>query len=214
MSELTFFSGTMDSGKSTLALQLDFTLRSSGAEGKRYTRLDRKGDVISSRIGLAETAHPVTEDMDLYADLASTMPVTYAICDEAQFYTVEQIDQLALAVDTFNIDIYAFGILTDFTGSMFPGAKRLLEVADRRLELPVPARCWCGAKATHNARVEHGAMVISGTVVDPAATYHVLCRRHYRNRDLGHTFIAHGIEAVGGTTSTLATSPSTTPPHH
>ncbi len=207
MAELTFFSGTMDSGKSTLALQLDFTLRSRGVEGRRYTRLDRNGDVISSRIGLAEAANPVTEDLNLYADLASSMPVTYAICDEAQFYSEDQIDQLALAVDLLDIDVYAFGILTDFTGAMFPGAKRLLEVSDRRLELPVPARCWCGAKATHNARVVHGTVVTSGTVVDPAATYHVLCRQHYRNRDLGQSSPHPAVEVHGTATSTLPPVP-------
>ncbi len=205
MAELTFFSGTMDSGKSTLALQLDFTLRSRGVEGRRYTKLDRNGDVISSRIGLAERAYPVPEDLDLFEDLASSVPISYAICDEAQFYTEVQIDQLALAVDVLGIDVYAFGILTDFTGRMFPGAKRLLEVADRRNELPVPARCWCGAKATHNARVERGQMVTSGTVVDPAATYHVLCRHHYRTRDLGKDAGSPTLE-VHGTLTALHSS--------
>jgi thymidine kinase len=173
----------MDSGKSTLALQLDFTMRGRGKLGRRYTKLDRKGDVISSRIGLSESAIPVTEYLDLYCDISSHLPLEYIICDEAQFYGEDQIDQLSRAVDELNIDVYAFGILSDFTGSMFPGARRLFEQADHRLELPVPALCWCGRRATHNARVINDVMVVSGEVVDPTATYHVVCRKHFNRHE-------------------------------
>ena len=49
--------------------------------------------------------------------------------------------------------------------------------------------CWCGARATHNARTVGGRMVVEGEQVvvgDTSATaetaYEVLCRRHHMRR--------------------------------
>ncbi len=87
------------------------------------------------------------------------------VCDEAQFYTVEQCDQLARVVDELDIDVYAFGLLTDFRGRLFDGTQRMLEIADEHVPLQVEARCWCGARATHNARVVNGDVVYEGDTV-------------------------------------------------
>jgi thymidine kinase len=119
--------------------------------------------------------------------------IDYLICDEAQFYTSDQIDQLARVVDELQLDVFCFGILTDFRTRMFPGAARLVELADRMQVLQVEALCWCGKRATHNARTENGAMVTEGEVVvvgdveerdaEPAdVAYEVLCRQHHRRR--------------------------------
>ena len=116
------------------------------------------------------------------------------VCDEAQFYTPAQADQLALVVDEFGTDVYAFGLITDFRGVLFEGTRRFLEVSDERVQLQVEARCWCGQRATHNARLVNGSIVYEGDVVvvgdtdapqDTAlfgdtVTYELLCRRHYR----------------------------------
>jgi thymidine kinase len=117
--------------------------------------------------------------------------VDYLICDEAQFYTSDQVDQLARVVDELQVDVFAFGILTDFRTSMFPGSARLVELADRMHVLQVEALCWCGKRATHNARTENGEMVTEGDVIvvgdvdeqEPAEVgYEVLCRQHHRRR--------------------------------
>jgi len=88
-----------------------------------------------------------------------------------------------------SIDVFAFGILTDFRTSLFPGSARLVELADRVNTLQVEALCWCGARATHNARTSGGVMVVEGEQVvvgDVAAgaeiAYEVLCRRHHMRR--------------------------------
>ena len=108
-------------------------------------------------------------------------------------------DQLGRVVDDLEVDVYAFGLITDFRGELFEGTKRLLEIADERVPLQVEARCWCGSRATHNARVVNGVLVYEGETVmvgdtaDPAAQrlfgdtvrYELLCRRHYRDGDLG-----------------------------
>lgn len=112
--------------------------------------------------------------------------IDYIICDEAQFYEREQIEQLARIVDGLGIDVFAFGILTDFKTSLFPGSARLIELADRVNALQVEALCWCGSRATHNARTQDGVMVVEGEQVvvgDVTAgaeiAYEVLCRRHH-----------------------------------
>src|SRR5690606_34381519 len=106
--------------------------------------------------------------------------------DEAQFLAPEQIDQLARVVDDLELDVYAFGITTDFRTKLFPGSQRLVELADRVEVLQVEALCWCGARATHNARTVGGVMVVEGAQVvvgDVTASgeeigFAVLCRRH------------------------------------
>ncbi len=91
--------------------------------------------------------------------------IDFIVCDESQFYRPEQIDQLARVVDELQIDVFAFGILTDFRTLLFPGSARLVELADRMHVLQVEALCWCGKRATHNARTENGVMTTEGEVI-------------------------------------------------
>ncbi|MFD9432068.1 thymidine kinase [Streptomyces sp. NPDC060002] len=194
MPELVFFSGTMDCGKSTLALQIEHNRSSRGLQGMIFTRDDRAGEgKLSSRLGLVTDAVEVEDGQDLYASLVDHLSqggrADYVIADEAQFLAEEQIDQLARVVDDLDIDVYAFGITTDFRSKLFPGSQRLVELADRVEVLQVEALCWCGARATHNARTVGGVMVVEGAQVvvgdvDQADTvgYEVLCRRHHRRR--------------------------------
>lgn len=195
MAELTFFAGTMDCGKSTLALQMDHNHRARGRTGMIFTRLDRSGEaVLSSRLGLATAAVEVGEDLDFWETVVGQLTaggrVDYLICDESQFYTPEQVEQLARIVDELDIEVFAFGITSDFRTQLFPGSQRLIELADRTQVLQVAALCWCGRRATHNARVVDGAMVVEGEQVVVGDTdvdegeieYEVLCRRHHMRR--------------------------------
>ena len=195
---LRFSFGTMGSGKSTVALQIHHNLASRGLRGLLLTRLDRDGTQVTSRLGVAAPAVEVGDEVDLFALAVARAPLDYLVCDEAQFYAPEQCDQLARIVDELNADVYAFGLITDFRGLLFEGTKRLLEVADERVPIQVEARCWCGARATHNARLVNGRVVYEGDVVvvgdtedaeDPlfgdAVRYELLCRRHYLDGTLG-----------------------------
>ena len=191
MAELIYYCGTMDSGKSTLALQTAHNHQSRGRTGLIFTNNDRAGTgVISSRLGLSSPAIEVIPSMDLHKlvvdQLSMGERIDYIICDEAQFYESEQIEQLARIVDGLSIDVYAFGILADFRTKLFPGSARLVELADRVNSLQVEALCWCGSRATHNARTIGGVMVVEGeqVVVGDVSTgadvaYEVLCRRHH-----------------------------------
>lgn len=194
VAELVFFSGTMDCGKSTLALQTDHNHSSRGRAGLVFTQMDRAGtSVLSSRLGLRVDAIEVQPEIDLrrvvVSHLSSGGRLDYLICDEAQFYTPEQIEQLAEVVDEFGIDVYAFGITTDFRTRLFPGSARLIELADRVEVLQVAALCWCGRRGTHQARtvagdiVRDGDQVVVGDVDGAGSSqvaYEVLCRDHHR----------------------------------
>ncbi|GAA1396735.1 thymidine kinase [Luteococcus peritonei] len=199
MAELVFFTGPMDCGKSTLALQMDYTQSSHGRAGQLFTRFDRAGEaVITSRIGLSRAATEVDDDFSFWehvvALLTTGRKLDYIICDETQFFVASQIDDLARIVDELGIDVFAFGILSDFRTEMFPGSKRLVELADRVEMLQVQPLCWCGQRATHNARVVDGVMVVEGSQVvvgDVAGAdqelaltvrYEVLCRKHHRQQ--------------------------------
>lgn len=216
MAELLFFSGTMDCGKSTLALQMDYNHRARGRGGVRFSRNDRAGGSrISSRLGLETDAVEVLDTTDFWDEVVSRRTqgkrVDYLICDEAQFYSPAQVEQLARVVDEMEVDVFAFGITADFRARLFPGSQRLIELADRVQVLQVEALCWCGRRATQNARTVDGVMVMEGAQVvvgdvemgtghasagtdgqTPVVGYETLCRRHYMRR-----VTAHGANIMG-----------------
>ena len=168
MAELVYFSGTMDSGKSTLALQTHHNHSSAGRRGLVFTRNDRAGKArISSRLGLETVAIEADDNLNFYAfvqkEIAAGNKLDYLICDEVQFYQPIQIEQLAALVDDFEMDIFTFGITADFRTALFPGSKRLYELADRVNVLQVEALCWCGKRATHNARLINAQMEPKGS---------------------------------------------------
>ncbi|GEP37269.1 thymidine kinase [Nocardioides psychrotolerans] len=198
MAELTFWTGTMDAGKSTLALQTNHNHAARGRSGRIFTCKDRAGEAhISSRLGLTHDAIEVTHDFDFWRYVVDSLTqggrIDYLICDEVQFYSRDQVDGLAKVVDELQIDVFCFGILTDFRTQLFVGSQRLVELADRTEVLQVEALCWCGKRATHNARTEDGIMVTEGEVIvvgdveaqdgPPAeVAYEVLCRQHHRRK--------------------------------
>jgi thymidine kinase len=210
---LRFFHGPMDCGKSTLALQVDHNQSRQGRHGLLVTQGDRSAaPQISSRVGLRRSAVEIQPDTDLRllvrGQWADGHRVDYVIVDEAQFLSQEQVDQLAELVDESHVDVYAFGLTTDFRARLFPGTQRLLEIADDVQRIQVEVLCWCGLPAGLNARVVDGVMVRSGETVvvadtgppglpgqaagtgsghSPAVRYQVLCRRHYVRGDLGPT---------------------------
>jgi thymidine kinase len=201
VAELRFYTGPMDSGKSTLALQTNHNHAARGRAGRIFSAHDRAGSAtVSSRLGLTHDAVEVDASFDFWRYTVDALThgarIDYFICDEAQFYTATQVEALAKIVDELQIDIFCFGILTDFRTRLFEGSARLVELADSTQVLQVEALCWCGKRATHNARVEDGIMVTEGEVIvvgdtedaTPAAdrpgvvTYEVLCRQHHRRQ--------------------------------
>lgn len=200
--QLKFFYGPMDCGKSTLALQIDHNQARQGRHGMLLTRHDRSGGAtITTRVGLSRTAVEVTSDIDIRvlvrAEWAAGRNLDYLIVDEAGFLDPEHVDQLAELVDEFHVDVFCFGLATDFRTLLLPGAKRLVELADEMAPVHVEVLCWCGRPGRLNARVVDGRVVREGDTVvvadtdadvdDDAVHYQVLCRRHHRRGDLGAT---------------------------
>ncbi|WP_394619300.1 thymidine kinase [Lentzea sp. JNUCC 0626] len=211
---LKFFFGPMDCGKSTLALQIDHNNSRQGRRGLLLVRHDRSGrPQISSRIGITREAAEIRDDdlrMLVRSEWAEGRRVDYLIVDEAQFLTGEQVEQLAELADDVQVDVYCFGLATDFRGEMFPGSRRLFELADELKAIQVEVLCWCGVPGRFNARVRAGRVIRAGDTVLVADTvsdteqhrsgtesnnvtdttettvrYQVLCRRHFRLGDLG-----------------------------
>jgi thymidine kinase len=214
---LRFFHGPMDCGKSTLALQVDHNQSRQGRSGLLLTQGDRSAaPMISSRIGMRRPAREIDAGTDLRLVVrerwAGGTRVDYLIVDEAQFLTPAQVDQLAELVDESHVDVYAFGLTTDFRARLFPGTQRLLELADDVERIQVEVLCWCGLPGLLNARVVDGAMVREGETVvvadtavggrrddgataaggPPAVRYQVLCRGHYVRGQLGPTATGPG----------------------
>ncbi len=211
---LRFFHGPMDCGKSTLALQVDHNQSRQGRHGLLVTQGDRSAaPQISSRVGLRRAAIEIDADTDLRILVrdrwAAGDRVDYLIVDEAQFLAPGQVDQLAQLVDVSHVDVYAFGLTTDFRTRLFPGTQRLLEVSDDVQRVQVEVLCWCGLPGLLNARVVDGVLVRAGETVvvadtapaqlpgeqpgsSPTVRYQVLCRRHHVAGQLGPTAAGPG----------------------
>lgn len=170
MAKLYFKYGAMGSSKSAQALITKFNYE------ERQMRVwlikpatdDRDGaEVIRSRIGLHERAQVIRAEDDIAALYAAREQADVIIADECQFFTEAQIDQLRRLVDEQNLPVLCFGLRTDFQTKLFPGSRRLFELADSITE--IKTICACGSKATVNARIgpdghiiTQGAQVVLG----------------------------------------------------
>lgn len=182
MAKLYFKFGAMGCSKTAQALITKFNYEERGMKVMliKPTVDTRDGATVTrSRIGLSAEAIAVAQDEDLYnlyKDKYSGYDVI--IVDECQFLTPEQVDQLGQIVIDFNKPVLCFGLATDFTTHMFPGSKRLFEIAESISE--IKSVCKCGAKATVNARMDdHGNIVFKGEQVCLGGNdrYVAMCRK-------------------------------------
>ena len=182
MAKLYFKFGAMGCSKTAQALITKFNYEERGMKVMLMKPAvdNRDGESITrSRIGLSEPTLEVSQTEDLYA----VYEKNYSACgviivDECQFLTPEQVDQLGQIVIDFNIPVLCFGLATDFTTHMFPGSKRLFEIAESISE--IKSVCKCGAKATVNARMDdHGNIVFKGEQVCLGGNdrYVAMCRK-------------------------------------
>jgi len=184
MAQLYFYYGAMNAGKSTTLLQAAFNYRERGMTVMLWTAAldDRAGPGrIGSRIGLTADARTFDPGTDLFAAVAAApSPPDCVLVDEAQFLSARQVDGLATVVDRLGVPVLAYGLRTDFRGTLFPGSERLLAIADKLIELK--AVCHCGRKATMNLRLDaEGRAVREGaqTEIGGNDRYLAVCRRHF-----------------------------------
>lgn len=162
MAKLYFKYGAMGSSKSAQALITQFNYEELGMTVWliKPSVDDRDGaNIIRSRIGLYREAQVITPDEDIRETYDKTPGADVIIADEAQFFTPEQIDQLRALVDDRNLPVLCFGLRTDFLTHFFPGARRLMELADSITEIKTV--CACGRKATVNARIDGAGRVVT-----------------------------------------------------
>ena len=186
MAKLYFKYGAMGSSKSAQALITRFNYEELGMtvwliKPSIDTR-DGAG-VVRSRIGLMAEAQIIRPEDDIVAEYRKLAPHDVIIADEAQFFTPEQIDQLRELVDTDDLPVLCFGLLTDFLTHFFPGAQRLMELADSLTE--IKTICACGRKATVNARIdENGRIVTEGSQVLLGGNdrYIAMCHQCWKRR--------------------------------
>lgn len=165
MAKLYFKFGAMGCSKTAQALITKFNYEERGMKVllvKPSTDNRDGATTVRSRIGLHAEAIAVPEDQDLY-DLYKdeNSDCNVIIVDECQFLHPDQVDQLSRVVMDFDVPVLCFGLSTDFLTHLFPGSRRLFEIADSIKE--IKSVCKCGDKATVNARLDdNGNVVFSG----------------------------------------------------
>ena len=185
MAKLYFKYGAMGSSKTAQALITKYNyeendLRVWLIKPSADTRDGQQ--ILRSRIGLAATVEVISPEADVYAIFGERKAgkCDVIIVDECQFMTPEQIDQMRAIVNDYNVPVMCFGLRTDFQTKLFPGSRRLMEVADTIQE--IKTICDCGAKATVNARIdETGHIITEGAqvVLGGNDSYIAMCHKCY-----------------------------------
>ena len=184
MAKLYFKYGAMGSSKTAQALITKYNYEENDMKVwliKPSADTRDGAETLRSRIGLQAEVDVMTPNVDVY-DYFSSQKVNgcnVVIVDECQFMTPEQIDQLRAIVDDFNVPVLCFGLRTDFQTKLFPGSRRLMELADAIEE--IKTMCDCGSKATVNARINDGYIVTEGAqvVLGGNDCYIAMCHRCY-----------------------------------
>ena len=182
MAKLYFRYGAMNSGKSIDILKVAFNYEERGQSVLILTSgLDNRYGLnkVKSRVGIERDAYGVREDENIL-DSFDYNDYDCVLVDEAQFFTKEQIFQLSDIVDTFNIPVICYGLRADFQNEPFPGSKYLMAISDKIEELKTV--CWCGKKATVNARIVNNKIVYDGEQVQIGGneSYVSVCRKHFK----------------------------------
>lgn len=162
MAKLYFKYGAMGSSKTAQALITRFNYMELGMSVwliKPSTDTRDGADIIKSRVGLEARAQVITPEQDIVREYRQAGRYDVIIADEAQFFTPEQIDQLRFLVDEEDLPVLCFGLRTDFLTHLFPGSRRLMELADSLTEIKTV--CACGRKATVNARLDSRGHILT-----------------------------------------------------
>lgn len=180
MAKLYFYYGAMGSSKSANALMAEYNYRERGQKVLlAKTNLDTRDgkNVIRSRIGLERECILLTDILAMKDEEIKEYDAV--IVDEIQFATKAQVDFLARIVDDLDVPVMCYGLRTDFQLNLFEGSERLLALADEIKEIKTV--CWCGKKATCNARYNEHGIVREGAQVVLGANdqYIALCRKHF-----------------------------------
>ena len=184
MAKLYFKYGAMGSSKTAQALITKYNYEENDLNVwliKPSADTRDGAAVLRSRIGLEALVEVIAPNVDVVERYLATQhgKCNVIIVDECQFMTPAQIDQLRAIVNDYNVPVLCFGLRTDFQTNLFPGSRRLMELADCIEE--IKTMCDCGAKATVNARINDGYIVTEGAqvVLGGNDSYIAMCHRCY-----------------------------------
>lgn len=189
MAKLYYIHATMNSGKSLHLMSVAHNMDERSVPSLTIKpEIDtRDGEnQIYSRIGISRPCLTFSPDENLYELVKSQENINelkWIFVDEAQFLTEEQVDQLSDIVDAFDINVMCYGLRTDFKSKLFPGSKRLFELADTIEE--IKSTCNCGNKTIINARVDKDGNVMSNgpqTLVGGDDRYVSMCRKCWKKK--------------------------------
>ena len=179
MNKLYFKYGTMGSSKTAQALMCRFNYIQKGFKVLLLKpSVDTRSTTVKSRIGLEAECIPVTRE-DKITNLFKRGMFDVIIVDESQFLTESQVDELKNL--TQFVPVLCYGLLTNFKLKLFEGSKRLIELADSIKE--IKSVCKCGKKATVNARIINGRVVVDGpeVLIGADETYEGMCYHCFRS---------------------------------
>jgi thymidine kinase len=189
MAKLVFNYSAMNAGKTSRLLQV---AHSYNATGKKVAclmpninpRFGESKGVIKSRIGFEAPAIIIEKNANVESLSDNWEQYDIVLVDEAQFLSVEQIEQLSNIVDFHNVTVLAYGLRIDSNGNLFEGSQALFECADVLDEIQgVCSHHGCSRRATHVLRVNaDGKVVKNGEQIHIGAedSYHSVCRKHWK----------------------------------
>lgn len=184
MAKLYFKYGAMGSSKTAQALITKYNYEENDMKVWliKPSADTRDGvQILRSRIGLAAAVEVIAPEVDIFQEFGEKKlgQCDVVIVDECQFLAERQIDQLRAVVNEYGVPVICFGLRTDFQTRLFPGSRRLMELADCIEE--IKTMCDCGAKATVNARINDGYIVTEGAqvVLGGNDSYIAMCHKCY-----------------------------------
>jgi thymidine kinase len=194
MANLVFYYGAMGCSKTANALMTRFQYIDKGLKVWLIKpELDTRDDIhhedgtttslVKSRVGISGEATVIKSDQDIIPPSGTEL----IICDEAQFLSEFQVDELKAITEVWDIPVYCYGLRTDFRTKLFPGSKRLFELASNVVQLE--SICSCGKPAIINARFNSkGKIVTAGSQIEIGGDerYKALCYSCWKNLSGGN----------------------------
>lgn len=189
--KITFYYGTMNSGKTALLLGM---YHNYCVAGKRPVLIKLSNATreknIKSRTGLKAEGFLLPTDVDINAftrifydeiivrAIKQDSPI---LIDEAQFLKTEQVEKICELAINSDVEVIAFGLLTNFKGKLFEGSKSWIEDATHIREIKTICS-FCGKfKSNRNLMCDENDKPIfdlKGEIY-PNAHYHAICEKCY-----------------------------------
>lgn len=194
MAKLYFRYSAMNAGKSLDLLKTAYNYEERGQKVLIFTSaLDNRYGTskIKSRVGIEKEAISISEDsniMKIFIEKSKDSEISCVLCDEVQFYKKHHIEELTEIVDKYDTPVICYGLRSDFRLEPFEGSIYLMAIADIIEELKTV--CWCGKKATINARIIDGKITTKGEQVQIGGneSYISLCRKHFKEGKITREF--------------------------